>query len=119
VIARHWTGRVRPEDVDAYVEYVRKTGVATQRATAGNLGSMVSVRRGDIDAEILVVSFWESLDAVHRFAGPDAETAVFYPEDGRFLVAADKTVTHYEIPLHALDPSLIPPAPGRAGAGAA
>lgn len=107
MIARHWSGRVRNEDVEAYVEYVRRTGVATQRATVGNLGSMISIRRHDDDTEILVVSFWESPDAVRRFAGPEPETAVFYPDDERFLVAADKTVTHYEVPVLALDASLL------------
>jgi hypothetical protein len=31
------------------------------------------------------------------FAGQDIETAVFYPEDDRFLIERDLTVRHYEI----------------------
>ncbi|MGH7701050.1 MAG: hypothetical protein ACREMJ_11115 [Gemmatimonadales bacterium] len=31
-----------------------------------------------------------------RFAGPDVERAVFYPEDDRFLVARATTVRHFE-----------------------
>jgi hypothetical protein len=34
---------------------------------------------------------------VARFAGPDVERAVFYPEDDRFLVDRDETVAHYEV----------------------
>jgi heme-degrading monooxygenase HmoA len=98
MISRYWSGRTRTEDIDAYVEYVRNTGIATQRATEGNLGSMIWINRGPVEAEMVVVSFWESLDAVRRFAGPEPEVAVFYPDDEQYLVEADQSVTHYEIP---------------------
>jgi heme-degrading monooxygenase HmoA len=40
---------------------------------------------------------WDSLEAVKAFAGDDHETAVFYPEDDRFLVERDLTAAHYEV----------------------
>jgi heme-degrading monooxygenase HmoA len=45
--------------------------------------------------EFLTVTLWESLDAVRAFAGDDYETAVFYPEDERFLVERDERCTYY------------------------
>jgi hypothetical protein len=45
--------------------------------------------------EFLTVTLCESLDAVRAFAGHDYETAVFYPEDERFLVARDERCTYY------------------------
>ena len=36
------------------------------------------------------------MDAVRGFAGDDVEKAVFYPEDERFLVDRELTVSHYE-----------------------
>jgi heme-degrading monooxygenase HmoA len=36
--------------------------------------------------EFLMFTLWESLDAVKAFAGEDHATAVFHPEDDRFLV---------------------------------
>ena len=45
----------------------------------------------------MIVSLWDSMDAVRRFAGESPERAVFYPEDERFLVARDEQVTHYEV----------------------
>ncbi len=50
--------------------------------------------------EFLTVTLWESLDAVRAFAGDDYETAVFYPEDERFLVERDERCTYY---LEAID----------------
>jgi hypothetical protein len=37
------------------------------------------------------------MDAVRAFAGDDPERAVFYPEDDRFLVDRELTVSHYTI----------------------
>lgn len=108
MIARHWTGRVRAEDALDYANYVRRTGVAAHRATAGNLGSMVLVRIDEAEAEVVVISLWESLDAIRAFAGDDAETAVFFTEDERYLVSADKRVKHYEVPAHDLATSIVP-----------
>ena len=97
MIARIWRGAVRAGDADAYVEYVERTGIEEYRATPGNRGAWV-LRRDDGDrTEIVTLSFWESLDAVRGFAGDDVEQAVFYPEDDRFLVERDLTVTHYDL----------------------
>jgi len=43
------------------------------------------------------VSFWDSMEAVKRFAGPVPETAVFYPDDERYLVRRDLSVDHFEV----------------------
>jgi heme-degrading monooxygenase HmoA len=47
--------------------------------------------------EFLTFSLWESLDAIKAFAGEDYETAVYYPEDERYLVERDDTCSHYEV----------------------
>ena len=41
--------------------------------------------------EFVMFTLWESLDAVKAFAGEDYETAVYYPEDDRYLVERDLT----------------------------
>ena len=52
---------------------------------------------GNGRTEVVTLSFWESMDAVRGFAGDDLNRAVFYPEDDRFLVAREETVTHFEL----------------------
>ena len=42
-------------------------------------------------------TLWDSIEAVKAFAGEDYETAVFYPEDDRFLVERDLTAEQYEV----------------------
>ena len=48
-------------------------------------------------AEFVLISLWDSLEAVRRFAGPDVEKAVFYPEDKDFLVELESKVSHYQV----------------------
>jgi len=47
--------------------------------------------------EFVTFTLWDSLDAIRAFAGDDVETAVYYPEDDRFLVERDDKVAHYEV----------------------
>jgi heme-degrading monooxygenase HmoA len=98
MIARFWRGVVRKADRDDYASYMRETGVAAYSATAGNRG--VWMLRRDLDegrTEFLMFTLWESLDAVKQFAGEDYLSAVFYPEDDRFLIERDLEATHYEV----------------------
>jgi heme-degrading monooxygenase HmoA len=98
VIARMWRGWVRTADRAAYVDYIEGTGMAEYRATAGNQGAWMLARDlGDGRTEIVTLSFWTSRDAVRGFAGDDIERAVFYPEDERFLVDREATVTHFDV----------------------
>lgn len=77
-----------------------RTGLKEYAETPGNRGACIS--RRDLDdgrTEVLLVSFWDSMDAVRAFAGDRPERAVFYPEDDRFLIGREKTTTHFDVPL--------------------
>jgi heme-degrading monooxygenase HmoA len=97
MIARIWKGAVRSEDGDAYVSYLKETGVAEYAATPGNHGVWMLRREVGQRTEFVMFTLWESLEAVKAFAGDDYEQAVFYPEDERFLVERDLTASHYEV----------------------
>jgi hypothetical protein len=47
--------------------------------------------------EFVLMSLWDSYDAIKAFAGPQYESAVYYPEDKRFLLELEPQVAHYEI----------------------
>ncbi len=103
MIARIWHGRIKTEQTNEYTEYVRKTGVARHRQTPGNRGSMILTRTEDSVTHILVVSFWESLEAIKAFAGGAPEVAVYFPEDERYLLELEPGVQHYEVPVKELE----------------
>ena len=105
MIARIWKGAVRRGDGDAYAAYMRETGVAGYAATPGSRGVWMLRRDVDDRTEFMMFTLWESLDSVRAFAGDDYETAVFYPEDERFLVERDLRATHFDVDTHVAGPS--------------
>jgi heme-degrading monooxygenase HmoA len=97
MIARTWRGAVKAKDSDAYLEYLNRTGLAEYQKTPGNRGVLGLRRIGGDRAEFLLISLWDSKEAIQQFAGEDVEKAVFYPEDERFLIEKDDHVSHYEV----------------------
>jgi heme-degrading monooxygenase HmoA len=97
MIARTWHGITEASKADEYLEYLNKTGVPEYRATRGNLGVYVLRRIEGNKAHFLLLTLWESEEAIKRFAGPNIEKAKYYPEDEQFLLELEPTVTHYEV----------------------
>ncbi|MGH2427840.1 MAG: antibiotic biosynthesis monooxygenase family protein [Candidatus Limnocylindria bacterium] len=97
MIARAWRGRVPAQRSDEYLGYLRATGLADYAATPGHVRTLVLHRLvGDV-AEFELVTFWESLDAIRRFAGQDVTRARYYPEDEGFLLELPERVEHWEV----------------------
>lgn len=97
MIGRIWIGRTGANDANAYYQYLLATGLRDYTATPGNRGVHV-LRRIDGDvAEFTLLTFWESWDDIISFAGPEPETAIYYPDDDRYLLRKDPHVTHYEV----------------------
>ena len=97
MIARTWAGATSAADADAYLDYLNATGFPEYRATPGNRGVLALRRVSGDRAEFLLLTLWESEEAIRRYAGDDIERAVFYPEDERFLIDRGERVLHYEV----------------------
>ena len=97
MIARTWRGAVQRREADAYAQYMGATGVPAYSSTPGNRGVWMLRRDVGEHTEFVMFTLWDSLDAVKAFAGDEYQTAVFYPEDDRFLVKRDLEATHYEV----------------------
>jgi len=94
-VVRSWTGWIRTEDREAYRAYLEETGLREYRATEGNLGAYaLYAEEPDGRTRVTTVSFWTDIAVIVGFAGDDITRAVFYPEDDRYLVARETTVSH-------------------------
>jgi len=97
--ARIWRGETRAADADAYLDVLRRTGVADYRSVDGNRGVFVLRRtRGD-RAEFLLLTLWESREAIARFAGDDIDKAKYYEEDEMYLLGFAPTVDHFTLEI--------------------
>jgi heme-degrading monooxygenase HmoA len=90
MIARIWKGAVLGKDGDEY-------GFSDYAKTSGNRGAWMLRRDQGERTEFITFSLWDSVEAIRAFAGEDIDAAVYYPEDERYLVDRDATVSHYEV----------------------
>ncbi len=97
MIARIWHGITLAAKADEYLDYLNRTGVPDYQATEGNQGVFVLRRSEGDHAHFLVISHWESFEAIKGFAGEDVERARYYPEDEKFLLDLEPRVEHYEV----------------------
>jgi heme-degrading monooxygenase HmoA len=99
MIARIWQGRTRPGMGAAYQDYLERTGLKEYRATNGFKDVLVLTRPVDDATEYVLITLWEDMEAVRRFAGPNPERAVYYPEDERYFPKDQITplVRHYQV----------------------
>jgi heme-degrading monooxygenase HmoA len=99
MIARVWQGIVPLEKADGYAKYLADSdrGVRDYQQVSGNRGAYLMRRTEGKHAHFLLVSLWDSLDAVAGYAGADIEKAQYFPYDRECLVDPEPTVHHYEV----------------------
>lgn len=97
MIARVWRGRTSREHAEAYGEFLERTAYPDYGDVEGNRGWILT-RRVTTDAvEFMLVSFWDSMDAVKAYTGGDPERPKYYPEDRAALLELPDFVEHYEV----------------------
>jgi heme-degrading monooxygenase HmoA len=97
MIARFWHGVTNESRADEYLDYLRETGIADFKVCEGYRGVFVMRRVEDDRAHFLLMSLWDSLDSVKRFAGDNVEQARYYPADRDYLLELEPHVQHYEV----------------------
>ena len=96
-IARIWKGRTLAAKASEYEAYLLANGITKIRATPGNQGVRILSRADGGQTEFVVISFWESLDAVKKFAGEDYQKTVILPKDREYLIEVEPNVVHYQV----------------------
>jgi heme-degrading monooxygenase HmoA len=102
MIARHWRGWTKLKDANEYEELLRTKVFRSLKQIEGYQGGYV-LRRDEEESEFIVVNFFDTLDAVRNFAGPNYETAVFEPEAKRLLARFDTVAKHYEVRINTVE----------------
>ena len=83
-IARIWRGRTTAAGADAYAGYLSEHGIKPLEEKA----LAVQLLREDRpeESEFVVISYWENVAAMSRFAGPDPRRIHHLPRDPEFLI---------------------------------
>ena len=97
MIIRAWCGRASRARSDAYPKHFRMVVVPELRTVPGFLDAQLCQRAEDDKVEFLVLTRWQSMEAVRGFAGPTVDKAVVEPGAVAALDDFDDTVRHYEV----------------------
>jgi heme-degrading monooxygenase HmoA len=99
MICRIWHGWTSPQNADDYESLLRSEifhGIG-ERKIGGFRGIDLLRRPVEGSVEFVTIMWFDSLDAVRAFAGPDYELAVV-PEAARKLLSRfDDRSAHYEV----------------------
>lgn len=100
MIARMWQGSAFPEKADEYVRHLEMSVLPELRQIDGFQGVQLMRQDSAEAVEFIVLTFWESMDAVRKFAGEDAEVAVVAPAAKLLFREYDPKVKHFEVVLN-------------------
>jgi heme-degrading monooxygenase HmoA len=98
VIVRTFHATATAEGAAAYREHVTNAVLPTLRSIEGYQGGCLLERDGPADQlDLQVLTFWDSLEAIRRFAGASLDTAVVEPAAEAVLASYDPKVTHHTV----------------------
>ena len=99
MISRIWHGWTTPGNADAYERLLRSEvfqGILNRRIPG--FRSIDLLRRPlDKSVEFITIMWFDSLDAIRTFAGPDYELAVVPPAARQLLERFDARSAHFEV----------------------
>jgi heme-degrading monooxygenase HmoA len=97
MIARVWHGATKPEHADSYESMLKPELLPGLSKVAGYRGSYFLRRDLGHEIEFVTIIFWESLDALKAFAGPDYEISIIPEERRQYLSRHEEKAAHYEV----------------------
>jgi hypothetical protein len=97
MIARMWHGSVPTAKSEEYLTRMRRTALPDYKAISGNRGAFCFYRLEGEAAHFEMLTFWDNIDAVKRFAGEEYELAKYYDFDRSFLIELEPKVLHYTV----------------------
>lgn len=97
MIARHWTGIAKREQADAYIHHLQSETFAAVRKLPGFLDASILRRDVADGVEFLIVTNWDSLEAIRAFAGDRIDAAVVPDRAQAMMVRYDRVVRHFQV----------------------
>jgi heme-degrading monooxygenase HmoA len=94
-IARIWRGRTPAAKADEYARYLHEEGFKPLVEKA--LGAQMFREDRAGESEFVTISYWESVEAMSRFAGDDPRRIHHLPRDAEFLIELPEAVQVLEI----------------------
>lgn len=97
MIARHWHGIARTDSAAQYLAHLTSSTIPKLKQLAGFQQARIHTRASDTGVEFLVITEWDSADAIRAFAGDDVEAAVVPALVQSLMISFDERARHFEV----------------------
>jgi heme-degrading monooxygenase HmoA len=97
MISRQWRCLLKPGKDDDYVSHLQRETFPAIRRIDGFVDAWIMRRVTPAGSEFVIETRWESLDAIRKFAGADAEVAVVPRKAAALMAEFDARVRHFEV----------------------
>jgi heme-degrading monooxygenase HmoA len=97
MIERHWTGLAKKERANEYITHLQNDTFKQIAAIDGFISARILKRELAKGTEFLIITEWETLDAIKQFAGADYDIAVVPALVREMMISYDDKVRHYEV----------------------
>ena len=96
-IMRLWHGEVAIEKADEYEQFMLDRAAPDYSSVEGLLNLSFQRRDETTKAHFLLVTVWDSIESIKKFAGEQPEIAKYYPEDENYLLSKEKNTSLYDV----------------------
>jgi len=100
MVARIWHGRTAADKADEYRDYLFEAGVKKIAAIPGNRGVQMMASKSAEQGEFMVVSYWDSIEAIKGYAGAEYTKVHDLPRDKEFLIDREALVRHFDLDVN-------------------
>jgi heme-degrading monooxygenase HmoA len=97
MISRPWKGIAKAGEADNYIEHLKTDTFPRLSNIKGFISASILRRTVEQGTEFLIITVWESIEAIERFAGATADIAVAPEPVQAMMVEYDRIVRHYEV----------------------
>jgi heme-degrading monooxygenase HmoA len=97
MILRQWHGLARSERAQDYIRHLRTETFPALRKIPGFVDASILSRTLATGVEFQIVTRWDSIDAIVKFAGADPEASVVPPQVVKMMIEYDPRAKHFEV----------------------
>ena len=97
MISRHWTGIAKRERADEYIFHLQNDTFKKIKNIDGFISSKILQKEVEEGIEFLIITEWESIEAIKKFAGEQFNIAVVPQLVKEIMIRYDHEVRHYMV----------------------
>lgn len=97
MILRQWRCLAHANRAEDYIGHLRNETFPSLRKIPGFVDASILSRPFGAGIEFLIMTSWDSVDAIANFAGADPEAAVVPAEAAAMMAEYDRRATHFAV----------------------